>query len=141
MHPNANFARLTFWLLVTLPSDAEKKGDFSQAKNVSGGLLTIYDPWTTKTAADGTASRTPFAGNLIPSNRIDPAGQVVMNDLWAPNNAGDSALGTNNFKTNYGVLTHYWNFSDRADYYIPLQPVRHAHRSEPDRQFSRRPQR
>jgi hypothetical protein len=120
-----NFAAYEGWrqtspsyMAATLPSDAEKKGDFSQAKNVSGGLLTIYDPWTTKTAADGTASRTPFAGNLIPSNRIDPAGQVVMNDLWAPNNAGDSALGTNNFKTNYGVLTHYWNFSDRADYYI-----------------------
>lgn len=105
------------YMSATLPSDAMKQGDFSQAKNVGGGLLTIYDPWSTKTAADGTVTRTPFPGNIIPSNRIDAAGQAVMNDLWAPNNPGDDAMGTNNFKTNYGVLTHYWNFSDRADYY------------------------
>ncbi len=101
----------------TMPTDAMKSGDFSQARNVAGDLLTIYDPWSTKTASDGTVTRTPFAGNRIPSDRIDPAGQAVMNDLWAPNNAGDDLVGTNNFKKNYGILTHYFNISDRADYY------------------------
>ena len=102
----------------TLPSDAMKTGDFSQAKNANGGQLTIFDPWTTVTAADGTVTRSPFPGNIIPASRIDPAGQHIMNDLWSPNNPGDDLMGTNNFKTNFGILTHYWNFSDRANYYV-----------------------
>jgi hypothetical protein len=105
------------YMSATLPTDAEKQGDFSQALNAAGGQLTIYDPLSTKTAADGTVTRTPFGDNRIPTSLIDPAGQHIMNDLWQPNNAGDGLLGSNNFKTNYAVLTHYWNFSDRVDYY------------------------
>ena len=60
-------------LLQTLPTDLERMGDFSQSLNTSGGLRTIYDPWSTVTSADGkTISRTPFPNNIIPSGRLDP---------------------------------------------------------------------
>ena len=48
----------------TLPTAAMRTGDFSATGT------TIYDPMTGN--PDGTG-RTPFAGNVIPSNRIDPA--------------------------------------------------------------------
>ncbi len=41
-------------LLQTLPTDLERTGDFSQSLNGSGGLRTIYDPWSTLTSADGS---------------------------------------------------------------------------------------
>jgi len=36
-------------LVQTLPTDLERKGDFSQSLNTAGGLRTIYDPWSTVT--------------------------------------------------------------------------------------------
>ncbi|MCX6636450.1 MAG: carboxypeptidase-like regulatory domain-containing protein, partial [Acidobacteria bacterium] len=56
-------------LLNTLPTDLERTGDFSQSLNGAGALRTIYDPWTTKTSADGaTITRTPYPGNKIPAS-------------------------------------------------------------------------
>lgn len=62
------------------PTMAERNGDFAQTLNSSGQQLTIYDPATTQ--ADG--SRTPFAGNIIPTNRIDAVGQNVAATYAAP---------------------------------------------------------
>ena len=79
----------------------------------------IYDPLSTKfDPVTGVATRTPFAGNMIPHDRIDPTAQKVMGDLWQPNNPGDDLSGLNNFKKAYAWWIHYWNFSDRVDYNV-----------------------
>lgn len=62
------------------PTALERTGDFSQSLNKSGGQLTIYDPLTT--LVDG--SRTPFAGNIIPANRIDTVGRNIAATYMAP---------------------------------------------------------
>ena len=51
----------------TLPTPAMRAGDFSAYAGTP-----IYDPLTGN--PDGTG-RTPFAGNAIPTNRIDPASE------------------------------------------------------------------
>ena len=54
----------------TMPTDLERQGDFSKSLNISGGLRTIYDPWTTRVdEATGAVTRAPFPGNEIPANR------------------------------------------------------------------------
>lgn len=102
----------------TLPTDLERNGNFSQSKNMYGGLRTIYDPVTTTTdSATNTAKRLPFAGNMIPSSRIDPAAAALMKYVWQPNNAGDNPLtGTNNWKASPSVGNPYTNISARGDY-------------------------
>jgi hypothetical protein len=45
---------------------AERAGDFSQTRNSSGQLITIYDPLTTRTV-NGVIVRDPFPGNMIPA--------------------------------------------------------------------------
>ena len=60
-----------------VPTLAQKNGDFS-----APGLNTIYDPLTT---ANGT--RTPFAGNRIPSNRLS-AQALYFNQFIANPNVG-----------------------------------------------------
>jgi hypothetical protein len=62
-----------------VPTSAMKNGDFS-----APGLNAIYDPLTT---ANGT--RSPFAGNIIPQNRISP--QAAFFNKYLP----DPNLGTN----------------------------------------------
>lgn len=60
-----------------VPTAAEKQGDFS-----APGLSAIYDPLTT---ANGT--RAPFAGNVIPTNRLS-AQALFFNKYIASHNVG-----------------------------------------------------
>ncbi|MBL8236641.1 MAG: carboxypeptidase regulatory-like domain-containing protein [Bryobacterales bacterium] len=101
----------------TLPTDAERTGDFSRSLNTAGALRTIYDPWTTQ-VVNNVVSRAPFAGNIIPASRIDPTGKAIVGDLWKPNGPGIGPNALNNFQTGSGVGIRYWNFSNRVDYNI-----------------------
>jgi hypothetical protein len=102
----------------TLPTDAERTGDFSQSLNARGGLRTIYNPFTTVLNANGTATRQPYAGNIIPASQQDPVGRRVMNDVWKPNLTGTGNDGVNNYRTGFAERVKYWNFSDRADWNV-----------------------
>ncbi len=63
----------------TVPTEAFRAGDFSASPQK------IYDPLTQRQLADGTYVRDPFPGNRIPSNRIDPVGQNLLNVYPLPN--------------------------------------------------------
>ncbi len=102
----------------TLPTDLERTGDFSRSLNARGGLRAIFNPFTTVLNADGTATRQPYPGNVIPANQQDPVGRRVMNDIWKPNLAGTGSDGVNNYRTGFAERVKYWNFSDRADWNI-----------------------
>ncbi|MEO7142592.1 MAG: TonB-dependent receptor [Bryobacteraceae bacterium] len=71
---------------LTIPTAAENSG------NLSGSNTPIYDPATGN--PDGTG-RTPFPGNVIPANRINPVSAKLLALLPAPNVASTS--GSNNF--------------------------------------------
>ncbi|MDP2995844.1 MAG: TonB-dependent receptor [Bryobacterales bacterium] len=105
--------------LNTLPTDLERTGDFSQSLNGSGGLRTIYDPWTTKTSADGaTITRTPYPGNKIPASAQDPVATHYLSKLWKPNRAGTGNYHLQNFAAPLPISFPYKNFSDRADFQV-----------------------
>jgi hypothetical protein len=104
-------------IIDTLPSAAERTGNFSQQLNTQGVLDTIYDPWTTVTNGN-TVTRTPFPNNTIPTSRIDPTAAKIMGELWQPNNAGSGPTQANNFAAGYADPYPYWNLMDRADYNI-----------------------
>lgn len=102
----------------TLPTEAEKRGDFSSSLNARGGLRTIYNPATTVLNADGSATRQPYPGNIIPLSQQDPVGRRVMNDIWAPNLPGDGFDQVNNYRAGFAERVKYWNLSDRADWNV-----------------------
>jgi hypothetical protein len=60
------------------PTALERVGDFSQSFQNNGSLITISDPST----------GAPFPGNRIPSSRITPLGQAMLNFFPLPNFAG-----------------------------------------------------
>ena len=103
----------------TLPTALERQGDISQSVNADGTPRIIYDPMTTRLAADGrTYIRDVFAGNKIPASRQDSLSKKIIGSLWDPNNAGDDKTGFNNFKYNQENIFHYYNYSSRADWQI-----------------------
>jgi hypothetical protein len=59
----------------TLPTLAMRGGDFSQAVNLLGQPLTIFDPTT----------GAPFPGNVIPTNRITAQAQTLLSFYPQPN--------------------------------------------------------
>jgi hypothetical protein len=70
----------------TMPTARERAGDFSQTVNSQGALRYIRDPQTNlpcnvNTGVGGGC----FAGNIIPADRINPIGQMMLNLLPLPN--------------------------------------------------------
>ncbi|HEY3938062.1 MAG TPA: carboxypeptidase-like regulatory domain-containing protein [Bryobacteraceae bacterium] len=101
----------------TVPTTAEKGGDFSHSLNADGSLRTIYDPFSTVVNGN-TVTRTQFPGNIIPASRFDPVSAGLMNAFWAPNNAGSNLTGENNYLASLPSLFSYYNIMDRVDYAI-----------------------
>jgi hypothetical protein len=64
---------------VTVPTAAERQGDFSQTRDGAGLPVTIRDPLTGQ----------PFQGNVIPRERFSPYGPAVLNWLPMPNTFGN----------------------------------------------------
>jgi hypothetical protein len=59
----------------TVPTELERRGDFSQTVDQAGRLITVIDP------AAGAA----FPGNLIPAGRINANGRALLNVFPLPN--------------------------------------------------------
>ncbi len=100
--------------VATLPIDAWRKGDFSSLLNAQGQQVVIYDPTTTQ--ANGT--RTPFPGNVIPANRINPIAAKVLAFYPEPNTNGVNAAHLNNYTYPSRWVGDMNAWVGRADYQI-----------------------
>ncbi|MCX6627486.1 MAG: hypothetical protein NTW28_07650, partial [Candidatus Solibacter sp.] len=102
----------------TVPIAAWKKGDFSDLKNSSGVPIVIYDPNTTVANPNGSGYvRTPFAGNVIPTNRLDPVALNALKILPEPNAAPINAFTqTNNFYQSNRNATDSNQYTVRIDH-------------------------
>lgn len=97
--------------LRTVPTDALRRGDFSQLP-VSAAIAQIYDPLTG--SPDGSG-RQLFPGQIIPSSRIDPA-SVRMNSLLpAPNQPL--------YPNNYLAVGSYQFDRDNFDFKVNYNPT------------------
>lgn len=84
-------------IVATVPTAAQRNGDFSQTTTGSGQLIKIYDPNTTvpNPASPGSYTRTAFLNNQIPANRINPNTLSLLQYFPLPNLPGN----TNNYAT------------------------------------------
>jgi hypothetical protein len=82
----------------SVPTDLQRKGDFSQTFNPDGSLEQIFNPFS-QTCVQQMCTRAPFAGNIIPPNLMDSIGKNLINLYPEPNIAGDPITGLNNFTT------------------------------------------
>jgi hypothetical protein len=109
----------------TVPTIAERNGDFS-ALLALGSRYQIYDPATTRPASGGRYSRSPFVGNQIPVNRLDPVALNIQKFYPLPN-----TIGLADGENNYTRIT-----KDTFDYFVHFVRLDHQF-SEKNRLFVR----
>jgi carboxypeptidase family protein/TonB-dependent receptor-like protein len=105
--------------LASVPSARNRTGDLGDWLAL-GSQYQIYDP---KTGNQTTGvGRSPFPGNIIPSERLSPQALAVMNYFPLPNTAGTVVNGLTAPYNNYaatGALTNNGNqWNTRWDYYL-----------------------
>jgi len=95
-----------------VPTELERKGDFSQTLASKGGPLSIYDPYSTVVESSGKfKSRTAFAGAKIPENRLNPVGVAVLGQYPLPTKNVTPQIGGLNWAgaTTQTVDTQNWH--------------------------------
>jgi hypothetical protein len=112
-----------------MPTALERSGDFSQTVDSSGNRVWIRDPQLSGNCSATTGGPACFPNNIIPSNRIDPLGQALLN-LFPPPNAVDPT-GRNQYNytfqtvqdwpRNDQVLRMDWNVAQNTTMYGRLQ--------------------
>lgn len=108
-------------LQLSVPTEAERRGDFSQRRTAQGQLIQVYDPFST-TAVPGEANRytrTPFPGNVIPANRIDPVARNLISYYPLPNaTPSDPFTNANNYVVNATGQNRQNMWTIKTDYNI-----------------------
>jgi len=98
---------------ITVPTAAERTGDFSATRDAAGQPVTIYDPLTPRTAAQPQGQA--FLGNRVPSNRFNEYGPSVLNWLPLPNTFGQN---TYNYQSQAANSSPSFDQVYRVDYNI-----------------------
>jgi hypothetical protein len=81
--------------LFTVPTAKQRTGDFSELLSL-GSQYQLYDPYSAVATPGGHVSRTPLAGNIIPTNRLSPVAQKLLPYWPLPNTTG-TTNGLNNY--------------------------------------------
>lgn len=77
----------------TVPTPAQRNGDFSQTYVASGALDVIYDPATIRANPSGNGFvANPMPGNIVPQSRMDPVSLKVLPYIPLPNTPPTVAL-------------------------------------------------
>lgn len=116
--------RIPFSVTQSVPSELERVGDFSNTRNASGALVTIFDPASTVASGSGYA-RTPFSDNKLPASSVSAISKNIMAFIPHPNNPGNPFTQANNFIASpnvgrygynawYSKFDYLWNDSNRT---------------------------
>lgn len=100
----------------TVPTELQRKGDFSQTFNPIGTPQLIYDPDTTQPDGKGGFIRTAFPRNIIPQSRWDSVGAAVAALYPQPNRPGNPITNANNWFGTGKSTTAIDRYDARADW-------------------------
>jgi hypothetical protein len=106
----------------SVPTDPERRGDFSRTLDANGALIRIFDPRTTRLDPDRPAGTTryirdAFPGNMVPAAQLNPISRNLLPYYPMPNQPG---RGLSNFD-NYFIAAANSLDSDRLDLRIDHQ--------------------
>lgn len=98
--------------LWTVPTEIQRRGDFSRLVNNSNQQIAIFDPLST----NGTAARVQFPGNVIPANRLNPLAVRTLGFFPPPNRISESPDGQNNYLFVNSSRNQYDQWLGKMDY-------------------------
>ncbi len=119
------FSRTTF----TVPTELERRGDFSRTFAANGQLIRIFDPFTTRqnpefdptrpvSATNSRFIRDQFPNNVIQATRFDPVALNVMKFYPLPNTPGNAITNQLNYANSGAGSLNADQFDVRIDHSI-----------------------
>ena len=99
--------------IMTVPSPLQRVGNFSETYDTSGKLIPIYDPFSTQGKV-----RTPFPGNVIPSDKVDPVALALAKYWPEPSKPATNLAGAQNFAGNRSNTFTRDNLTVRVDHAV-----------------------
>jgi len=100
--------RVPFPVTQSVPSELERAGDFSDTRNASGQLITIYDPMSTVASGSGFA-RTAFADNKVPISLQSQISRNIMAFFPHANTPGNPYTHVNNYVATPNIGKYGYN--------------------------------
>lgn len=82
--------------IMTVPTELQRNGDFSETRVANGSLIRIFDPFSTRAQGSGFI-RDPFPGNVIPASMIDPVARNAAKFYPKPNTVTNAVTNVNNY--------------------------------------------
>ncbi|WP_263383988.1 TonB-dependent receptor [Granulicella arctica] len=108
-----DFASLT----TTVPTLAQRNGDFSQTLGANGSLITIYNPFSTRPNPNGSGFiRDAFAGNKVPASMMSNVAKNALGFYPLPNIAGNSITNANNYFATGSTINQTTAWDVRVDH-------------------------
>ncbi len=106
--------------IATVPVADERKGDFSNTRDVRGALIPMFDPATTRPNPGGAgALRDRFPNNVIPTARLDPVAQRVLELIPLPNRTPTNLFtNSQNYQTEAVPTTDSQQYHGRIDHHF-----------------------
>lgn len=101
-------------LVTTVPTAAQRNGDFSQTFNPDGTLATIYNPFTTQ-LVNGQYVRMAFPNNMIPATLLNSVSLKLLSYYPVPNRPGNALTGANNYVGTAGLPTDSDQYTIKVD--------------------------
>lgn len=98
----------------TVPTVKERTGDFSELLAL-GPTYQLYDPFSA-TLSGTVVRRTPYAGNLLPGNRINTVAKNYLGYIPSPNFNYGTKDNTSNYFSPLTTNNSYYAFSGRMDF-------------------------
>lgn len=121
---------------VTVPTEAQRRGDFSQTREGDGRPVFIRDPLSNLPCATNTGGAGCFPGNIIPPSRINADGQKILNFYPLPNVPIDPQFNyatqvSDTFPRRENIYRGDYNINDKWRYYARFIKTK----SEQDRAY------
>jgi len=109
----------------TVPTVAQRGGDFSQTFGANGKLITIYNPFTTRANPAGAGYiRDPFVNNIIPASLMSSVASKAIAYYPLPNVPGNTITNANNYFANGSTVTQTTAWDVRVDHVLnPKQKI------------------
>ena len=106
-------------ITTTVPTVAQRNGDFSQTFGANGQLITIYNPFTTRPNPNGSGYiRDPFQNNMILPGMMSKVAQAALAYYPLPNTAGNPITNANNYFATGSVINEINAWDIRIDHKI-----------------------
>lgn len=121
----------------SVPTEAERLGDFSKSLAQNGEMIRIYDPFSTRANPAGSGFiRDLFPGNTIPQAKFDPVARNVLKYYPQANTAGNPITKRDNFYNAGASPLNTDNIDIRVDHNLSSNQrffARYSHRTVKDK--------